>query len=105
MAFCWFFKKRKEDSLTDENTTSDEQEQSQSWITLAQDARQQLSVAEEKQRTGDWAGYGEALDQLSLTLEALERQASEQLGGAQEETASEENMVPVAPEENVDSPE
>jgi uncharacterized membrane protein (UPF0182 family) len=103
-------KKRKEDSLSEDSSSSKDQNQTRSWITLAQEARQQLLAAEEKQRTGDWAGYGASLDQLSLTLEALEQQASEQLGGASkdisvEDTSTEDALTPAPSEDTPANPE
>jgi uncharacterized membrane protein (UPF0182 family) len=95
-------KKRKKDLLIDEGTSKEEQNQTvRSWVSLAQDAKSLLSSAESKQRAGDWAGYGETLVQLSMTLEELERQAKQQLGGKSTDAPSEDNSVPVVPEENI----
>ncbi len=50
---------------------------SQTWQTLAQQANSDLEAATEAQQAGDWAGYGEALEALTETLEALEDQSGD----------------------------
>ena len=47
-------------------------EKGQKWQTLAVSASKLLKDAEEKQKQGDWAGYGKSLKQLSDTLDELE---------------------------------
>ena len=50
---------------------------SQTWQTLAQQANSDLDAATEAQQAGDWAGYGEALEALTVTLESLESQSED----------------------------
>ena len=50
---------------------------SQTWQNLAQQANYDLEAATAAQKAGDWAGYGEALEALTATLEALEGQSGE----------------------------
>ena len=57
---------------------------SRDWPELAQQAKSLLEQAEIKQRNGDWAGYGDTLDQLGKVLNELEIQANNQLGVPQD---------------------
>ena len=45
------------------------------WSQLAVNARQSLSRADEMRIAGDWAGYGQALNELAVTLQRLEQLA------------------------------
>ena len=45
------------------------------WSQLAVYARQSLSRADEMRIAGDWAGYGQALNELAVTLQRLEQLA------------------------------
>ncbi len=63
------------------------------WSALAAQASEQLARAEERQRAGDWAGYGEALTALGKTLDALKAAAS-----PESVEAPEAPEAPVVPE-------
>jgi uncharacterized membrane protein (UPF0182 family) len=67
------------DSAAGEQSTAEGQSAvvlSQTWQTLAQQANAQLEAATRAQQAGDWAGYGEALEDLTGTLESLESQSA-----------------------------
>ncbi|MFT5681644.1 MAG: uncharacterized membrane protein (UPF0182 family) [Myxococcota bacterium] len=67
------------------------------WTALATQASEQLTRASELQRSGDWAGYGEALAALTKTLAALEAAAGPLVpaeGGAPAEDGPAEDGSP-----------
>ncbi len=63
------------------------------WSVLARDASTWLQQAEEHQREGRWAEYGQSLDALSAALAQLE-----QLAGQTPQAAPEQLSTPAAPE-------
>ena len=73
-------KKRLIEQDEQQNVPSKESDREQSWVELALSAKKILQEAEEKQRAGDWAGYGTSLDQLANTLQSLEELANKQMG-------------------------
>jgi uncharacterized membrane protein (UPF0182 family) len=54
-----------------ETAQSSPEEAAGSLEALIEQANVQFAQAQEAARTGDWAGYGQAIDQLEATLEAL----------------------------------
>jgi len=68
-----------------EEEGSEEESSVRSWPELAQEAKRILVEAEDRQSNGDWAGYGESLDQLASVLGELERQANQEMGGSPNE--------------------
>lgn len=63
------------------------------WAVLVTEAQQLFEQASERQRAGDWAGYGESIAALEEKLRALEGQAA-----AYEDTTVYEDTTPAAPD-------
>ncbi len=63
------------DSSQDVPALEGEQAQAAGWSVLAGQAASQLDQARQRQREGDWAGYGQALEGLAATIEELEQLA------------------------------
>ena len=63
------------------------------WAVLVTEAQQLFEQASERQRAGDWAGYGESIAALEEKLRALEGQAA-----VYEDTTADEDTTPAAPD-------